>query len=233
MDYFGKKVDLLLLHQTPYSQVLELQRRIFHDVVEAKAKDTLILCEHPPVFTLGRVTEEAHILFTDEVLANIGAEKFEIERGGDVTFHGPGQLVGYPILNLSHFKEDLGWYLRSLEEVIIKTIATYDLTAFRIAGRTGVWIGESGNERKICAIGVKASRWCTMHGFAFNVNTDLKYFDHIIPCGISDRGVVNLSELLEEQPTMTEVKNRLASCFEEVFGAKLIITKELKISTAV
>lgn len=222
-----KNVDLLLLDETPYNQVWELQRSIFQDLIEAKANDTLILCEHPPVFTLGRVTEEANILFTDEVLAKIGAEKFEIERGGDVTFHGPGQLVGYPILNLSHFKKDLGWYLRSLEEVIIKTLASYNIIGFRIAGRTGVWVGESGNERKICAIGVKASRWCTMHGFAFNINTDLSYFDHIIPCGISDRGVVNLSELVHEPITVSEVKTRLATFFEEVFEVHLQPTEIL------
>ena len=221
MNRFERNVDLLLLDETPYSQVWELQRGIFRDLIESKANDTLILCEHSPVFTLGRVTEEANILFTDEVLAKIGAEKFEIERGGDVTFHGPGQLVGYPILNLTHFKEDLGWYLRSLEEVIIKTLASYNIIGFRIAGRTGVWVGESGNERKICAIGVKASRWCTMHGFAFNINTDLTYFDHIIPCGISDRGVVNLSELVQEPITVSEVKTRLATFFEEVFEVHL------------
>ncbi len=222
-----KNVDLLLLDETPYNKVWELQRSIFQNVIKAKANDTLILCEHPPVFTLGRVTEVANILFTDEVLAKIGAEKFEIERGGDVTFHGPGQLVGYPLLNLSHFKEDLGWYLRSLEEVIIKTLASYNIIGFRIAGRTGVWVGDSNNERKICAIGVKASHWCTMHGFAFNINTDLTYFDHIIPCGISDKGVVNLSELLEEPTTVAEVKNRLAAFFEEVFEVSLIQTEIL------
>lgn len=222
-----KNVDLLLLDETPYNQVWELQRSIFQDLIEAKANDTLILCEHPPVFTLGRVTEEVNILFTDEVLAKIGAEKFEIERGGDVTFHGPGQLVGYPILNLSHFKEDLGWYLRSLEEVIIKTLASYNIIGFRIAGRTGVWVGESNNERKICAIGIKASHWCTMHGFAFNINTDLSYFDHIIPCGISDRGVVNLSELVQEPITVSEVKTRLATFFEEIFEVHLQPTEIL------
>ena len=224
---YMKNVDLLLLDETPYNKVWELQRSIFQNVIEAKANDTLILCEHPPVFTLGRVTEEANILFTDEVLAKIGAEKFEIERGGDVTFHGPGQLVGYPLLNLSHFKEDLGWYLRSLEEVIIRTLASYNVTAFRITGRTGVWVGESYNERKICAIGVKASHWCTMHGFAFNINTDLSYFDHIIPCGIGDKGVVNLSELLEEPTTVAEVKTRLATLFEEVFEVSLMPTEIL------
>ena len=222
-----KNVALLLLDETPYKQVWELQRSIFQDLIDAKANDTLILCEHPPVFTLGRVTEEANILFTDEVLTKIGAEKFEIERGGDVTFHGPGQLVGYPLLNLSHFKEDLGWYLRSLEEVIIKTLASYHIIGFRITGRTGVWIGESGNERKICAIGVKASHWCTMHGFALNINTDLKFFDHIIPCGINDRGVVNLSELLEVHTTVAEVKIRLANYFEEVFEIQLVPTEIL------
>ena len=143
---YSKKVRLLSLPITPYSEVWDLQRSIFNGLLQNEIKDSLILCEHPPVYTLGRVTEAANILFSNEELIKIGAEKFEIERGGDVTFHGPGQLVGYPLLNLSHFKEDLGWYLRALEETIILTLKNYGIKGFRIPGKTGVWVGEAGNE---------------------------------------------------------------------------------------
>jgi len=212
-----KELRLIQLPITSYAAVWDLQHEIFDELLAGKEANTLILCEHFTVYTLGRVTDEANILFSDEQLQKIGAEKFEIERGGDVTFHGPGQIVGYPLLNLSQFKEDLGWYLRSLEEVIIRTLASYNVEAFRIAGRTGVWVGTSGNEEKICAIGIKASRWCTMHGFAFNVNTDLKYFNYIIPCGIGDRNVTSLSKQLGRKIEIEEVKERLEKEFEFVF----------------
>lgn len=216
------EIRLLNLPETPYSEVWQLQREIFQGLIEGSTEDTFILCEHPPVYTLGRVTELSNILFTDEKLKAIGAEKFEIERGGDVTFHGPGQIVGYPLLNLTHFKEDLGWYLRSIEEVIIRTLAHYGIAAFRISGRTGVWVGEEGKEEKICAIGIKASRWCTMHGFAFNINTDLSYFSHIVPCGIGDRQVTSLSKVLGRPIDIEEVKEILTEEFEKVFEATLV-----------
>lgn len=212
-----KELTVLQLPITRYAAVWDLQHEIFNKLLAGEEANTLILCEHFPVYTLGRVTDEANILFSDQQLQKIGAEKFEIERGGDVTFHGPGQIVGYPLLNLSQFKEDLGWYLRSLEEVIIRTLATYDVNAFRITGRTGVWVGESGKEEKICAIGIKASRWCTMHGFAFNINTDLKYFTYIVPCGIGDRNVTSLSKVLGREIEIEEVRNRLSKEFEKVF----------------
>jgi len=208
---------LLDLGSTPYEQAWKLQREVFQSVVAGKEEDTLILVEHPHVYTFGRSTDLANFLLSDEKLLQIGAEKFEIERGGDVTYHGPGQLVGYPILNLGHFKEDLGWYLRTLEQTIIDFLRTYDIEAFRIAGRTGVWVGATGNEEKICAIGVHASRWCTMHGFAFNVNTDLSYFEHIVPCGISDRGVTSLKKILGRDISMAEVRERYVAAFESVF----------------
>src|ERR1019366_9444221 len=173
-------MHLLELGLTPCQQAWDLQREIFRGVVAGEGDDTLILVEHPHVYTFGRGADMANFLLSDEKLHEIGAEKFEIERGGDVTYHGPGQLVGYPILNLAHFKEDLGWYLRALEDTIIQVLAIYDIAGFRIPGRTGVWTGDTNLEEKICAIGVHTSRWCTMHGFAFNVNTDLSYFEHII-----------------------------------------------------
>lgn len=214
-------MQLRELGLTPYQQAWDLQREIFRGVVAGEEEDTLILVEHPHVYTFGRGADMGNFLLSDEKLREIGAEKFEIERGGDVTYHGPGQLVGYPILNLAHFKEDLGWYLRALEDTIIKVLATYDIEGFRIAGRTGVWTGDSGNEEKICAIGVHASRWCTMHGFAFNVNTDLLYFEHIIPCGISDRGVTSLEKMLGRKIQMNEIYERYIVAFESVFHADL------------
>ena len=210
-------MQLLKLGLTPYRKAWELQREIFRGVVASEEEDTLILVEHPHVYTFGRGADMGNFLLTDEKLIEIGAEKLEIERGGDVTYHGPGQLVGYPILNLAHFKEDLGWYLRALEDTIIKVLAMYDVEGFRIAGRTGVWTGDAGNEEKICAIGVHASRWCTMHGFAFNVNTDLSYFAHIIPCGISDRGVTSLEKILGRKIPMDEVMERYVEAFATVF----------------
>src|SRR5204862_1092276 len=132
-----------------------------------------------------------------------------------------GQIVGYPILNLAHFKEDLGWYLRSLEAVIIDVLATYSLEGYRVEGRTGVWVGDAGREEKICAIGVHASRWCTMHGFAFNVNTDLTYFNHIVPCGIADRGVTSLAKVLGRAVPMEDVRAQYVTAFESVFEVEL------------
>jgi lipoyl(octanoyl) transferase len=212
---------MISLSQTPFQEVWDLQHRIFAELLEGKPSDTLILCEHAPVYTLGRVTEAANILFGDDELRKIGAEKFEIERGGDVTFHGPGQLVGYPLLNLSHFKEDLGWYLRALEETVILVLQEYAVTGFRVAGRTGVWVGEAGNEEKICAIGIKTSRWCTMHGFAFNINTDLSYFERIIPCGIGDKNVTSLKKILKREIDLQDVKEKYRKNFAKVFDAAL------------
>ncbi len=208
---------LIELGLTPYQQAWELQREIFRGVIAGEEDDTLILVQHPHVYTFGRGADMGNFLLSDEKRQAIGAEKFEIERGGDVTYHGPGQLVGYPILNLAHFKEDLGWYLRAIEDTIIHVLATYDVNGFRIPGRTGVWVGDAGCEEKICAIGVHASRWCTMHGFAFNVNTDLSYFEHIIPCGISDRGVTSLGKLLRKTIPMDEIMERYVEAFSTVF----------------
>jgi lipoyl(octanoyl) transferase len=214
-------VQLVDLPVTPYAEVWKKQHEIFDQLLASEEADTLILCEHPPVYTLGRVTDTTNILFSDAELERIGAEKFEIERGGDVTYHGPGQLVGYPLLNLTHFKEDLGWYLRSLEETVIRVLGSYDITAFRVDGRTGVWVhGQSGDE-KICAIGVKASRWCTMHGFAFNINTDLSYFQYIVPCGIGDKKVTSLSLLLGQEVNMFDIKQRYVDSFEDIFRVKI------------
>jgi lipoyl(octanoyl) transferase len=211
--------DLGLLR---FAEAWDLQRAIFEQVCSEVREDTLLLLEHPHVFTLGRVTQQASILFNDARLAELDAEMFEIDRGGDVTYHGPGQLVGYPILKLSHFKEDLGWYLRALEESIIELLASYSIEGFRVQGRTGVWVKVGNTEEKICAIGIKASRWCTMHGFALNVNTDLKYFEHIVPCGIADKSVTSLSKLLGNSVDIQAVKERYEEAFAKVFEVKVL-----------
>lgn len=184
----------------------------------------LLFVEHPPVYTLGKNGKEEHVLISESDRLKKGIEYFHINRGGDITFHGPGQLVGYPILDLERFKTDLGWYLRTLEEVIIKTMADYGLKAERSAGETGVWLDahKKGRERKICAMGIKCSRWITMHGFAFNVNTDLTYFDHIVPCGIQHKKVTSLAQELGCILDMEEVKYRVKKHFEALFPCKLI-----------
>ncbi|MEM1272122.1 MAG: lipoyl(octanoyl) transferase LipB, partial [Bacteroidota bacterium] len=153
-----------------------------------------------------------------------GATFHRIGRGGDITYHGPGQLVGYPILDLDRFFTDLGRYLRTLEECVIHVCASYGIDAGRVDGRTGVWVGpdERGPERKICAMGIRCSRWVTMHGFAFNVTTDLDYYDHIIPCGISDRGVTSLQKELGREVSMSEAKLRFTEAFEALFDAKVV-----------
>jgi lipoyl(octanoyl) transferase len=221
-------MQLLTLGLTPYQQAWDIQREIFQNVIAGREDDTLILVEHPHVYTFGRGADAANFIASDEKLRQIGAEKFEIERGGDVTYHGPGQLVGYPILNLAHFKEDLGWYLRTLEETIIKVLATYRIEGVRVPGRTGVWVESGGTEEKICAIGIRSSKWCTMHGFAFNVNTDLSYFNNIVPCGISDRGVTSLEKLLGRTIPMDEVIDRYVTAFEEVFNVELKATADIE-----
>lgn len=184
----------------------------------------LLFVEHFPVYTLGKNGKEEHVLISETDRLKKGIEYFHINRGGDITFHGPGQLVGYPILDLERFKTDLGWYLRSLEEVIIKTMADYGLKGERSAGETGVWLDAhiKGKERKICAMGIKCSRWITMHGFAFNVNTDLTYFDHIVPCGIQNKKVTSLAQELGRMIDFEEVKYRVKKHFEAIFPCKLI-----------
>ena len=184
----------------------------------------LLFVEHNPVYTLGKNGKDQHILINENERKEKGIEYFHINRGGDITFHGPQQLVGYPILDLEKFKTDLGWYLRSLEEVIILTLAEYGISGDRSAGETGVWIDPDckGKERKICALGIKCSRWITMHGFAFNVNTDLSYFDHIIPCGIQHKQVTSLQKELGRELPMDEVKCKVKKNFEKVFGASLL-----------
>lgn len=182
-----------------------------------------LICEHSPVLTLGKSGHIENILISEEEMARQGIQYFKTNRGGDITFHGPQQIVGYPIIDLEKFYTDIGKYLRSLEEVIIVTMQEYGLKGERSKGETGVWLdaGVPGSERKICAMGVRCSRWITMHGFAFNVNTDLSYFDTIIPCGIENKKVTSLQKELNRVVDYEEVKNKVKANFEKVFSVQL------------
>jgi lipoyl(octanoyl) transferase len=182
----------------------------------------LLFVEHPPVYTLGKSGHIENILITEDERIAQQIEFFRTNRGGDITFHGAGQIVGYPIFDLEKFYTDIGKYLRNLEEVIIRVMISYGLKGERSKGETGVWLDTDikGKERKICAIGVRCSRWITMHGFAFNVNTDLSYFDNIVPCGIPDKKVTSLEKELGRTVSIPEVKERLKKSFEEVFDIK-------------
>jgi len=184
----------------------------------------LLFVEHPPVYTIGKSGDIKNSLLTEEALQARGIDFFRTNRGGDITFHGPGQIVGYPILDLEKFYTDIGKYLRNIEEIIILTLAEYGIKGERSPGETGVWIDPAipGRERKICAIGVRTSRWITMHGFALNVNTDLNHFNFIIPCGIQGKQVTSLKKELGREVSMEEVKNKIRSNFERVFDVKLV-----------
>ena len=183
----------------------------------------LLFVEHPPVYTLGKSGKKEHILIGENDRVEKGIQFFNTNRGGDITFHGPQQIVGYPILDLENFFTDIGLYLRTLEEMIILTLADYGVEAGRSAGETGVWLdaGIPGKERKICAMGVRCSRWITMHGFAFNVNTDLSYFNHIIPCGIQNKQVTSLQKELGMEVNLEEVKQKVKKNFAVCFDAEL------------
>lgn len=184
----------------------------------------LIFCEHAAVYTLGKSGNISNVLLSEQEMIGKGIEFYRTNRGGDITFHGEGQIVGYPILDLEKFKTDIGIYLRNIEEVIIKTIANYGIKGERSNGETGVWIdnGIPGRERKICAIGVRCSRWITMHGFALNVNTDLDYFQNIIPCGIQNKKVTSITHEIGFSPDMNEVKELIKKNFEIVFNIEII-----------
>jgi lipoyl(octanoyl) transferase len=187
-------------------------------------RNFLLFVEHPPVYTLGKSGKIEHVLINEAERKERGIEFYQTNRGGDITFHGPDQVVGYPILDLEKFYTDIGRYLRELEEVIILTLEEYGIVAGRSSGETGVWIDalNPGKERKICAMGVRCSRWITMHGFALNVNTDLAYFNHIIPCGIANKKVTSIKEELGREVSMEEVKEKLKRNFEKVFNVKIV-----------
>ena len=204
-----------------YKQAWDYQENIFKEIVDLKIKNRneatnilpqnhLVFCEHPNVYTLGKSGKEDHLLLDKKGLLDNDVSFYKINRGGDITYHGPGQLVVYPIFDLEQFFTDIHKYMRLLEEAVIMTLLEYDIIAQRMEGQTGVWLGVGSIQaRKICAMGVKSSRWVTMHGLGFNVNSDLRYFDHIIPCGISDKSVTSMANELGEEVDMKELSNKL------------------------
>ncbi len=197
-----------------YKEAWDLQKKIFELRRGNQIPDTFFMLQHPHTYTLGKVADKSNLLSSEEQLKDARVSVYEIDRGGDITYHGPGQIVGYPIISLSGWKEDTHLYLRSLEEIIIQTLSSYGIESGRNPKYTGVWIGD----RKIAAIGIKVSRWITMHGFAFNINTDLSFFNGIIPCGIKEKEVTSLQKELGREIDIEEVKNILLEKFTEVFG---------------
>lgn len=204
-----------------YSQESAASEVLTHDPA-LTTEHHFLLVEHPPVYTLGKSGSIENVLITEEVRTAKGIGFFRTNRGGDITFHGPGQVVGYPILDLEKFYTDIGKYLRNIEEVIILTLAEYGLKGERSAGETGVWLDpdKKGKERKICAIGVRSSRWITMHGFALNVNTDLNYFNFIVPCGITGKQVTSLQKELDKKIDFEEAKEKIKKNFSNVFDVE-------------
>ena len=191
---------------------------------EPQTRHHLLFVEHPPVYTLGKSGKIEHVLISEEERAARQIGFYPVNRGGDITYHGPGQLVAYPVLDLERFYTDIGRYLRNLEEVVIRTMAGYGLKGERSPGETGVWLDPTikGQERKICAMGIRCSRWVTMHGLAFNINNDLTYFDYIVPCGIQNKQVTSVEKELGRKLPMEEIKEKVKRNFEEVFGVQLI-----------
>ena len=230
----NKQIIVKDLGHKDYKETWDYQESLFEEIVELKRKNRaentevptpnyFLFVEHPHVYTLGKSGHIENLLIDEAALAKKGASFYKINRGGDITYHGPGQVVGYPIIDLENFFTDIHKYLRSLEEVIIRTLADYGIKGERSEGETGVWL-DVGTPfaRKICAMGVRASRWVTMHGFALNVNTDLGYFDNIIPCGIRGKAVTSLNvELSKEKVDTEEVKRYILKHFEEIFGVSI------------
>jgi lipoyl(octanoyl) transferase len=212
-----------------YKEAWDLQEKLFNQTIQDKisirngdatltTQNYLLFCEHPHVFTLGKSGHEEHLLLNNLELEEHNASFYKINRGGDITYHGPGQLVVYPIFDLDHFFTDIHKYMRYLEESVIQTLAEYGIKAGRVSGLTGVWIdGDTPKARKICAMGVKSSRWVTMHGIGFNINSDLSYFSHIIPCGINDKAVTSMQQELGEKIEIQEVANILKHKLAENF----------------
>jgi lipoyl(octanoyl) transferase len=232
-----KNIEFRHLGLIDYQQAWDYQEKLFGEILALKAQNRnlpeneqvatpnyLLYCEHPHVYTLGKSGAESNLLIDSAGLAEKEATFYKINRGGDITYHGPGQLVGYPILDLDNFFTDIHKYLRLLEESMILMLAEYGISAGRISGLTGVWLDHEAqiNPRKICAMGVKCSRWVTMHGFALNVNSNLSYFDNIVPCGISDKKVTSMQLELGRQVPMAEVEEKLLAHFARLFEAQII-----------
>ena len=236
MSLKNKKVKFEELGLKNYMDAFEYQQSLMDKIIEIKTKNRdlpeeaehettpnyLLFVEHPHVYTLGKSGDEHNMLANEDKLKEIDATFVKTNRGGDITYHGFGQIVGYPILDLDNFKSDIHLYMRNLEEVIIRVIAEYGLKGERSVGETGVWL-DVGKPyaRKICALGVKTSKWVTMHGFALNVNTDLRYFEYIIPCGIKDKAVTSLKRELEKEVNAEEVKEKIKKHFQDIFEAEL------------
>ncbi len=221
-----RQLNVYDLGRSEYQPVWDLQKRAQQLLIKKKRgelssskglNDILFFVEHPHVYTLGKSGDSAHLLKTLSELSDLNAKYIEIDRGGDITYHGPGQIVGYPILDLDQHFTDIHKYLRYLEEVIIRTCSDFGIEADRIEGLTGVWVGDE----KICAMGIRCSRWVTMHGFALNVNTDLSYFKNIVPCGIDDKEVTSLSKCTGQTLSEDEVKEKLLKHFSEVFNVEV------------
>lgn len=208
-----RSFDYIDLDFIEYDKAWELQKDVFKLRTSNEIEDILFLLEHPHTYTLGKTAERKNLISNETFLNKYGIKIYDIDRGGDITYHGPGQIVGYPIIKLSNWKEDTHLYLRNLEQVIIDVCADYGLQTNRIEGLTGVWI----DDRKIAAIGIKVSRWVTMHGFAFNINTDLNLFDGIIPCGITDKKVTSLQKELGSEVDIQKVKQKIVNKFKEAF----------------
>jgi len=207
-----------------YAEAWALQKRIVAMRKLDALPDVLLFCEHPHVITLGRNGSRKNLLASDSVLRQKNVEFHASDRGGDITYHGPGQIVGYPILNLSAIKRDVGWYVRMLEETMIRATAEFGVTAERVAGKTGIWVKAGQSEEKLGAIGVHISRWVTSHGFAYNSSTDLRFFDLIVPCGIADRKATSLEKLLNRSIEKKGVEALITKHFGEVFGLQMVAT---------
>jgi len=210
------------LGRIEYGAAWDLQKRMVAARKAGAIPDVLLLCEHPHVITLGRNGNLKNLLAPDSVLREMGVSFFETSRGGDITYHGPGQVVGYPILNLAEIRRDVGWYVRSLEEAMIRATAEFGVTGRRVPGCTGVWVDTAtGEEEKVGAIGVHLSRWVTSHGFAYNVSTDLRYFDLIVPCGIAGKRATSLEKLLGRPTDPRDVASKIAAHLGDLFGLSL------------
>jgi len=211
-------LQILDLGLISYTEAFALQQRIVAARKSNSIDDVLLLCEHPPVITLGRNGNRENLLASENVLRQKNVQFHETNRGGDITYHGPGQIVGYPILDLSRIKQDVHWYVRTLEQVMIRASADLGISAYRIPGKTGIWVASDPTEEKLAAIGVHISRWVTSHGFAYNVSTDLPNFDLIVPCGIANRKATSLEKLLGRSVPLNEVKPHLIRHFAELFA---------------
>jgi lipoyl(octanoyl) transferase len=215
--FFINSIQLNAIHldlgKADYKEVWDLQKKIHLYKQENKLEDIIITVEHESVYTLGKTGDRDHILISDEEMKQRGISYYEIDRGGDITYHGPGQLVVYPIFDLNNHYKDTHRFLRDLEEVVIQTLKEYNINSHRIEEYTGVWVGEE----KICAIGIKVSRWITMHGLALNVNNDLSYFDKIIPCGIFEKGVISMKKEAGKEIDMSGLRSFILKKFSEVF----------------